>query len=401
MTRNKLIFKFSIIYSLLFVLTLNANSINSIKSASEAVQNVETVLNEKNPMKIRIIILNPRGREIPSHASRSINEIAAYAHDFYIKGMKMQGYPAKNKDIFELNSKGKVKIYIANSPSSMYEIVDIKNKHAYDHIVGEKPAFENSVWWVFSNINDEVKYGFSGGGSAVLGTSIANLPQKYQKITPDMDLGSSGYFTENKMKAVVHELGHALQLPHNGPIPASLGKDPKGNTLMGPIIKSFKKRYDANEDRVYLSKLSAAMLWKHPVFNNTYYTAYDDTSFEIADIKMDYNEEKNFTKIIGKINTSLPYHSVVLIDVQERKPRPSSKKKSTNVKKISPSYQDRGYVAALDKNGNFEFSVDKMISQKGSFIIVVCFNNGLITSKINSKDEVKKNWEVLKYNFLD
>lgn len=378
------------------VFTHNAFGADQSNSLTDVTHDDVNLSPAPSPMKVKIIILNPKGREIPEHANKSLREIASFTGDFLAKGMKKQGYPAQNTDIFELDENGSVKIYVANSPLDMFELESIHNKkkHAYQHINGEKPPFDNTVWWVFSNISNKVKYGFSGGGNVILGTSIANLPQTYQKIKPGMSLGSSGYFTENKMKAIVHELGHALQLPHNGPIPVSLGKDPDGNTLMGPVIKLFKKRYDANESKVYLSKLSAAMLWKHPVFNMTQYQPHESSDFEISDVVMTHDANDNLATVSGKINTSLAFHSVVGIDV----PANSKRRK---MQRINPGYQDRGYVAILDSNGRFEFTLDKMTASKGTFILLACFDNGLLTAKLNSQKDLKKNWKSINYNFID
>lgn len=67
-----------------------------------------------------------------------------------------------------------------------------------------------------------------------------------------------------KSKASIHELGHAFGLPHIGPLQA----DDLGNSLMGPVIRAYRSRHP-NEQRVYLTRASGAMLWKHPLFSGT------------------------------------------------------------------------------------------------------------------------------------
>ncbi|MEC3906658.1 hypothetical protein VOI54_06480 [Tamlana sp. 2201CG12-4] len=348
------------------------------------------------PMKVNIVILNPKDREIPDFAVKMLREIADYTRHFYVTEMTKQGYPPKHESIFELDQDGDIKIYTANSPLTMVELEKVKHKkkHAYNCIDQPKSSYDNAVWWIFSNITNEVKYGFNGGGTVSFGTAIVNLPQAYEKIDNTIPLASSGYFVKHKLKALLHELGHALQLPHNGPAPGFIEKDPNGNTLMGPTNKAFKQHYNTEDNRVYLSKLSAAILWKHPVFNHTNYKPFKTIDFVLTDIKINRDSIKNTAKLTGRINTKLPYHSVVLIDAPKNKRRHLKGNKS-----IRPLYRDRGYVAKIDENGIFEFNIDKMTSKSGHFLIAVCFNNGLTCGAFKKPSTTRLKWMPLEYQF--
>src|SRR4029079_15283817 len=112
------------------------------------------------------------------------------------------------------------------------------------------------------------------------------------------------------LKGTVHELGHALGLPHTGPDP-SLGL---GNALMGPNADVYIARKQPHADRVYLTESSAAMLWKHPVFSGTAKDRQRQPSVKLVDYKPTYSRANDRITLACKMVSYVRAESVVVFD---------------------------------------------------------------------------------------
>src|SRR5690606_18294486 len=115
------------------------------------------------------------------------------------------------------------------------------------------------VWWVWVYAGDPpVRFqSFLGSGNAAQGgLSQVNYTNIAGKIAVDDDIASP-FLEEITLKGCIHEFGHALGLPHNGP----LEQADLGMPLMGATIINYRNRMKNKERRGYLSDASAAILW--------------------------------------------------------------------------------------------------------------------------------------------
>jgi hypothetical protein len=163
---------------------------------------------------------------------------------------------------------------------------------------------------------------------------------------------------EMKSKAAIHELGHAFGLPHIGP----LSSDKLGNSLMGPVIRAYRSRYP-NEPRVYLTRASAAMLWKHPLFSGTTKDREIVPTLELRNFLVKHNADAKSMTVTGKVDSNYRAHSVVI----------------ANESKANRSdYWRKCFVGRVAEDGSFKVEITELDHADGQLKIVACFNNGAI-----------------------
>jgi hypothetical protein len=161
------------------------------------------------------------------------------------------------------------------------------------------------------------------------------------------------------LKGCIHELGHALGLPHIVP----RFKERLGNTLMGPNWAEYGRAAGTKEARAYLSAAGAAMLWKHFVFSGTAEHRGVLPSVRVQGYRARYDRARGEIEVTGKLVSDGTAHSVVLTD-------------------DAPNQEDywrKAYVARLGSDGRFTIRVNEPSRSKGTFRLLFCFENGALT----------------------
>ena len=188
---------------------------------------------------------------------------------------------------------------------------------------------------------------------------MVNYENRPGVISPRMELGV-GFHEEFTLKGCIHELGHALGLPHIGP----RLKDRLGNTLMGPNMSVYNQILGAKESRVYLSQAAASMLWKHFVFSGTAEHRNDLPSVRVQDFRTRYDRTRGEIEVTGKLESDGKAHSVVLAD------------------DATPNQEDywrKTYVARIGADGRFSIRAREPSRSNGKFRLLFCFENGSVT----------------------
>ena len=280
--------------------------------------------------------------------------------------MKRWGYAPAVKRLFRREADGSVEVLQVRG-----EETAASGKYAKPNFAGyviqratrqHQVPGEGNVWWIFVYLGDPPARfaNFIGGGDPRDGgRAMVNYDTTPGEIRSDLGL-AEGFNGEFMLKGTIHELGHALGLPHAGP-ELALGL---GNSLMGPTTAVYAKRKYPKADQVYLSESSAAMLWKHPLFSGTAKDRFVQPSVRLAGYRAQYSRAEDRVTLSGKLIADHPAHSVVVIEEPDQPKDP---------------YWRRHHSARLAPNGTFQVTFDHPTKVDGQYRIRFCFDNGLVT----------------------
>lgn len=321
---------------------------------------------EPPPPAIRIVLLTASDRSPPAGAPRRLSRIADAAERFLLGEMRRWEYPPAVSRLFRRGADGSVEVLSVKGAYAAADLSRDRAVYAGDAIrKAERLARvegEGHIWWVFYYVGDrpERLSDWRGVGcSRDGGFAIVNYDTIPGEIRPDLGL-QEGFNAAYFLKGTVHELGHALGLPHIGPDPA-LGR---GNSLMGANADVYVARKQPHADRVYLTEASAAMLWKHPVFSGTAKDRQRQPVIKLADYKPTYSRASDRITLAGKVVSDPMAHSVVVLD---------------DLGRPSDEYWCRSHVARVAPDGTFRVAVDHPARADGHFRILFCFDNGVVT----------------------
>lgn len=318
--------------------------------------------------KIRIVFMTPADVDVPDGVQDRMDRTADYTEQFLVKWMKAWDYPPARERIFERDANGHAVVHFVKSPDSIAN-GKFPMKEGNMARKGKLLAMEQhglpkgtlDIWWVWIYVGDPpAKYSsYLGSGNAAQGglsqVNYTNLPGT---IGLDAELGSK-YLKDLTLKGTIHEFGHALGLPHNGP----REKRDLGIPLMGATFFNYKRRTKVEEERVFLSEASAAILWKHPVFTNTAEKRYANLNVQWDEISIENDRENRVVHITGRVESAVPPHSVIAYDTAAN---------------IQATYFQKPYVARTAADGSFRITIDEPIGVPTSGIIelVACCENG-------------------------
>jgi hypothetical protein len=326
-------------------------------------------LAQKMP-SVQIVFLTPADVDPPPGVRQRLTQVADCTESLLVEWMKIWDYPPGREKIFQRESDGSGKILFVKSENTLASgkfPVQGGNLSAE----GRRLAIEKyklpqnlDIWWVWVYLGDPPKRyeGFLGSGNSAQGglaqVNYVNLPGD---ISPKDKL--AGPFGEElTLKGVIHEFGHALGLPHNGPHE----KQDLGMPLMGATIPNYRKQMKNQEQRVYLSEASAAILWKHPVFSGTADRRYAVPKVQWQDVAVENDIQKRIAHVTGKITTDIPAHTVIVYD---------------QAPDVRGPYFQKAFTARIEKDGTFKVTISEPVSvpTSGSLKLVACCQNGTMT----------------------
>jgi predicted Zn-dependent protease len=321
---------------------------------------------EPPPPSIRIVLFTPSDVQVPTGVSYRLTQIADATEKFLFEGMKRWKYEPAVDHIFRRNADRTVEYITVKGDKPVSDPFYTKASCRFDAVEKAKAqsrvAGDGHIWWIFLYVGDRPKRfsGWEGGGNVRDGgTAIVNYDTVPGEIRADLN-PSQGFNNEYALKGTIHELGHALGLPHIGP-DVSLGL---GNSLMGPNNDVYAARRLPKADRCYLTEASAAMLLKHPVFSGTAKDRFRQPAASITDFKQEYNKQTNQIRLSGKLVSDMKAHSVVVLD---------------DVGNPDDTYWFRSFVARIEPDGTFKVTVKTPTRADGHFLLSFCFENGVVT----------------------
>lgn len=333
---------------------------------------------------IRLILLTASDRTPPADAPRRLTRIADAAERFLFSEMKRWKYPPAVSRLFRRNPDGTVEVTYVKGDRPASD--PVYKKAECDHEAREKARRQlrlegdGHILWTFVYVGDRPQrfsdwrgFGCARDG----GSAVVNYDTVAGEIRPDLGL-DVGFNSQYFLKGTIHELGHALGLPHLGPDPALK----MGNSLMGPNQSVYIERKQPDADQVYLTEASAAILWKHPVFSGTSKDRQRQPSVKLADYKPAYSRSSNRITLTGKLLSDMHAHSVVVID---------------DLGKPGDEYWFRSHVGRIAADGRFRVVIDQPARADGMFRILFCFDNGIVTGDgagvvFNDRGEIHKTY---------
>lgn len=312
----------------------------------------------------QIILFIEEGAEPAKNYQERLNSLALRTEAFFSSELKRWKRPVERAQIFARDEKGNVRISVVKgtllNPAGRAALPELNNM-AIDGAakqLGLKKSEPPVIFWIFYDYPG-VK-GFQGGARKSGGVAVNKYPASEKLIDLKADLASPA-LNETAIKGTIHEFGHALGLPHIGPRPGRK----LGNTLMGPINKVYWRRTESEEPRVFLSEVSAAALWKHPIFKKeTTPNPKMPAKVKIKDLTFSSSDDQKTIIIKGKLNSDQKAHTIVALDSERGK---------------FGDYWERPYTAAVDAEGNFKLEITEPWTQ-GTIFLSFCFENGVNTS---------------------
>jgi hypothetical protein len=317
------------------------------------------------PQPVTIIFFRPSDLPVPDGVAQRLTRIADTTERFIFTEMRRHGYPPAATNLFRRGPGGNVEVLFVRGEQPAATGAYAKPNYAPAVIAQARRESrldpERKVFWIFIYLGDRpVRFeDWQGTGDARNGGwSMVNYDTTEGEIRSDLSL-TEGFNYEYKMKSTVHELCHALGLPHTGPDP-TLGL---GNSLMGPNPPAYAARNGPRPDHVYMEASSAAMLWKHPIFSGVAMGAPHRSEVKLAEYYPAFDPAPDTVTILGRVTGNATPHSVVVIDNRGEK----------------NGYWSRSYAARVAADGRFEIRVTDPAKTNGVFRILFCFDDGLVS----------------------
>ncbi|TWU56576.1 hypothetical protein Poly51_24920 [Rubripirellula tenax] len=315
--------------------------------------------------QIQLVLLTPADVEPPPGYRERLTQIANYTDKFFQNWMARQGYPPNRKSLFTHDDDGDARVLVLrgkqNAASGIYDRPSLVNEVFQTAIPQYSIPRHLHVWWIHVYLGPDREYtDYRGSGDAAGGGSsvarYSTMPGKIDLAKPMME----GFHETYTLKGIIHELGHALGLPHMGP----RKQDAAGNTLMGPNQFEWKRIVGRPEPRTYLSQASAAMLWRHPLFSGSTEQRQRRPMIVVENLECEYDQAKDSVFVRGRLSSDVTAHSVVVIDHSAKTPS---------------EYWQQHYTARLQPDGAFSVEVTHPMPAPGTLKIIFCFDNGAVS----------------------
>jgi len=298
-----------------------------IAIANERIATAVDASSIESPGRVVVVYFTPSDRKPAADHVERIRRISEETAGFYERELQRHGFANRSMnvlrdeqgrvDLIDVVGAEKDKDYGKPDGSKIRdEVVPVLKKRGIDP--------EASVILLFCNLMDydpqqsKISHHspYYGGGSHLSGTawqcdSEILDPQRFTDTTPLLD-GEYGRITIGRHNSifiggVIHELGHALSLPH-----CRERKDEavRGSALMGSGNRTYGEQLRGEGPGTFLTQTHALRLAAHPVFNRQVAASINErpeTDWSDLNAKL----VENTVVIQGMVQSTVPVHSVV------------------------------------------------------------------------------------------
>ncbi len=299
-----------------------------ISLARQRIETSKETHSIKSPGQVVVVYFTPNDRDPAKDHVARIRRIVEETAGFYQKELDRHGFPDRTMNLLR-DEDGQVEIIdvVGTGPDREYGKPDGGKirQEAVAVLRQRKINPEQSVLLIFCNLMDydPVRSTIShhspyyGGGGHLSGNawqcdSEILDPRRFLDKAPLQD-GEYGAITIGRHNSifiggVIHELGHAISLPH-----CRERKDEalRGKALMGSGNRTYGEQLRGEGLGTFLTQAHAFRLAAHCVFNERCpSTLYDRAQVEWNDL--DIRSTKGHEICIkGKVTSSIPIHGVV------------------------------------------------------------------------------------------
>lgn len=282
----------------------------------------------ESPGEVVVVYFTPKDRQPAAEHVARIRRITEETASFYERELDRHGFANRTMNV-RRDDQGQVMVV---------DVVGANNDRDYGKPDGRKirgeviPVLRGqginpdaSVILLFCNLMDydpvasKISHHspYYGGGSHLSGTawqcdSPILDPLRLTDATPLLD-GEYGKITIGRHNSifiggVIHELGHALSLPH-----CRQRKDESrlGTALMGSGNRTYGEQLRGEGLGTFLTQAHALRLAAHPVFNRRVSAQiFDRPKVSWDELVIDVEDDQT-VRIIGRVRADIPIHGLV------------------------------------------------------------------------------------------
>jgi hypothetical protein len=337
--------------------------------------------------KLHIIYWTPSDRDPQPQWRERLSRVMETTADFYDKEMKRMGFPVRRLPL-DHEADGLLKIHLVKGgqPYAHYNVKSgseirrdclptLREAGIIKDLSGDTETiviFCNMSVWDPEKRTMQQNSPYYAGGSARGGTAWqvdsalldpVLLTAKDQRLK-DGQYGdiSVGRYNSIFVGGVIHELGHALGLPHNKERPDEAALF--GTALMGSGNRSFGEDLRGEGKGTFLTLAHAMRLASHPLFTGNNKGLDEKPRSEVKDLSI-RTTSKNIT-VTGKIEATPSAYAIVGYS------DPSG----------NSDYNQASISCIPSKDGAFTITFDALAPGKeGELRLITCHANGLTSER--------------------
>lgn len=266
---------------------------------------------------LNIVYFVPKDLDTLSGYQRRLSELMLYGQNWYKEKMAIYGYD-KTFGMFTDAAKKKVRITTiygtknyAQYPSNGGNTVAWEEINAY---FKAHPSEKTSNHYLLIIPRYSFKLNGEPTGPPYYGSTFGTertcfvLDYEEQDLKYMNDKTDKGKWFRLYYGGILHELGHALNLPHNRQTESEFADPLKGTGLM------YNGNYSLGVSPTFLTPFDCALLNENQVMNKNSNTYYGAVNASLTELTANYNPAKGAIELAGKFNASVPVSNVGILN---------------------------------------------------------------------------------------